>query len=120
MLYSSLFNQFPKRVAPYLSKVTNEFLEYNYEFMDLNIFDKFQYISVIFPTDAQVSSLASGSLFQLPLESFLTQSNISKLPCFLVMTRHSRLILYIPCPSSGISLFTKKPCFFTVKLPIFF
>lgn len=53
--------------------------------MDLNVFGKFQYISVIIPTDAQVPSLASGSLFWLPPESFWhKQSNTSKFPCFPV------------------------------------
>ena len=76
MLYSSsLFIQFSKWVTPYHPKVTNEFLLsiimnscILMYLTSLNIFQLF------FPTDAQVPSLASGSLFQLPPKSFSTWS----------------------------------------------
>lgn len=92
--------------------------QYNYEHMDLNILDKFPCISVIIPTNAQVPSLASGSVFQLPPEYYWnSQSNLSELPCFLVWQSTPDYLVHF-CSRSGISLFTKKLCFFTVKLPI--
>lgn len=57
-------------VSIYPSKVTNCF-QYDYELIELSIFDAFQSIPVIIHTDAQtVTSLATGSLFTLVPQYF--------------------------------------------------
>lgn len=87
----------------------------NDEFMDFNIWCVFTLHFLFFLMLKLPHSLASGSHFKLAPEFFwydprsLQESLIHF--CFL-MQWYSRLILYISCPRTGISHFSKSPgCF---------
>lgn len=111
MLYSSLFHQFSKWVAPYVPKVSTQFLPSIIMTSWISTTsDKFQCTSVTIPTDAQVPSSASGSLFQLPPESFWhNQSNISKLPCFLVWQDTPDSFCTFPAPERESAFLSRSP-----------